>query len=86
MSDGYVQVQADSIGKKVDTSEVTRSDGTVAERQRTVGADPCDTSAQGLAAVRGGKLQVSDEHAQLLESINEKLGRMLFILENAVNQ
>lgn len=48
MSDGYVQVQPDSSGKKVDTSELTVDSLTV-ERQRVVLAD--DADAEGLAPV-----------------------------------
>jgi hypothetical protein len=40
--DAYVQVAADGAGKKVDTSELTRADGTVVERQRVNIADPAD--------------------------------------------
>jgi hypothetical protein len=86
MSDGTVQLQPDSTGKKVDVSELVRGDSasTTVERQRAVLADNCDVSAQGFAGVRDGALQVSDRHSQLLESIDEKLGLLLFILENAV--
>jgi hypothetical protein len=34
MADGFIQVPADSVGKKVDTEEVTRTDGTLVEQQR----------------------------------------------------
>lgn len=48
MSDGYIQVQPDSTGKKVDNSELTVGANTV-ERQRIVLADSAD--AAGLAVV-----------------------------------
>lgn len=48
MSDSYVQVQPDSSGKKVDTSELTVNSLTV-ERQRVVLADDADEA--GLAPV-----------------------------------
>jgi hypothetical protein len=34
MADGFIQLPADSVGKKVDTSEITRSDGSLVERER----------------------------------------------------
>ncbi len=34
MADGFVQVPADSVGKKIDTTELTRADGTLVERER----------------------------------------------------
>src|SRR4051794_37817934 len=49
MADGFVQVQPDSTGKQVDTSELTVGLNTV-ERQRIVLAD--GTNAAGLGAVQ----------------------------------
>jgi hypothetical protein len=34
MADGFVQVPPDSLGKKIETTEITRVDGVVVERQR----------------------------------------------------
>ena len=51
MADQFVQVPADSTGKKIDTSELTVGANTV-ERQRIVVGDP--TSATALAAVKAG--------------------------------
>jgi hypothetical protein len=48
MADGFVQVPTDSIGKIIDTSELTVNTKTV-ERQRIVLADP--TGAAALAAI-----------------------------------
>ncbi len=42
MTDGKVTVPPDSSGKNIDTSELTRADGTVVERQRVVIGDPTD--------------------------------------------
>jgi hypothetical protein len=39
MADGFVELQPDSTGKKVDTSELTRNDGSLVERQRVVIGD-----------------------------------------------
>lgn len=46
MADAFVQIAPDGTGKKVDTSEITRADGTIVERQRMVigdGVDPDGT-------------------------------------------
>ena len=48
-NDGFVQVAPDSTGKKLDTSEVTTSQGVV-ERERVVIAD--DANAQAVAPVQ----------------------------------
>lgn len=34
MADGYVQIQPESTGKKIDVAELTRADATIVERQR----------------------------------------------------
>lgn len=43
--DGHVQVAIDGAGAKIDTSEVTRRDSTVYDRQRVVIADGTDVDA-----------------------------------------
>jgi hypothetical protein len=59
MADGIIQVPADDVGKKVDTSELARPDGTVVERQRISIGDSGDQ--RKIAAVEGGELSVNDE-------------------------
>lgn len=81
MTDGVVQVLPDSTGKKVDTSELTRSDATVVERQRLVTADDSNTSAAGLAEVRDKKIQVGSLELRLLHSIDDSLKQIAFLLE-----
>lgn len=81
MSDGSVQIQPESTGKKVDTSELTRNDGSVVERQRASLADNENVESGGLAEVRDKKLQVADRSTELLERNNELLERILFLLE-----
>lgn len=52
MADGYIQVQPDSTGKKLDTDEQVRpSDGATVERERIVLARPSDASASMRAEV-----------------------------------
>lgn len=63
MSDGYVVVPPDSTGKKIDTSELTKPDTTVVERQRVVLAD--DTDPNRRAGVTAEGLQI-DGMAELL--------------------
>lgn len=57
MPDAYVQVATDGAGKKVDTSELTRADGTVVERQRVVIASPSDPNR--LAEIDSEGVQVA---------------------------
>lgn len=56
MASGYVQVPADSTGKKVDCVSLSAGGNTVV-RQTVVVADP--TSSAGFATVTGGKLNVN---------------------------
>jgi hypothetical protein len=84
MTDGVIQVPVDSTGKKIDTSEITRTDSaaTVVERQRMVIGD--DSSPAAMAEVRDQKLQTEDAQLGVLNSIDEKLGRIVFLLEAAL--
>lgn len=76
MSDGYIQVPPDSTGKRTETTELTRSDGVVVERQRI--------------AIGDGKgepffLQVNSQ-GQLVATIDQsevltELKRIAFLLE-----
>lgn len=45
MADGVVQVAPDSTGKRIDTAELARADGTLVERQRVVIADDGNVGA-----------------------------------------
>jgi hypothetical protein len=56
MASGYVQVPADSVGKKVDCVSLSAGGSSVV-RQTIVVADP--TSSSGFATVTGGKLNVN---------------------------
>lgn len=80
MSDGFVQVQPDSTGKKVDAGEVTRDDGMVVERQRVVLGDDTDVSDSGKAEVRDKKVQVEDRTLQILEHMSATLDEINFRL------
>ncbi len=78
MVDGVVQVPPDSTGKKVDTSELTRSDGTtIVERQRVSLADPMNVSSLSRVDTEGNQ-SVLENYAQ--QSIME-LRRIARILE-----
>ena len=67
MSDGVVQVPADSTGKKIDTSEVTRNDGTtVVERQRVVATDPNLLDMAAQMAVAAGRAASDDYWTALI--------------------
>jgi len=86
MTDGTIQLAPDSTGKIVDTSELTRPDsaGTVVERQRIGVADPDNPSAGSVAQVSSGELSVTDAQLNVLLSIDEKLDRLLFLLESVL--
>lgn len=83
MTDGLVQVQPDSTGAKIDTSEITRDDdvATMVDRQRVVLGDDKNRLSGGLAEVREQKLQTQDRQLQLLERIDNKLERLLMLIE-----
>lgn len=49
--DGFIQVPADSVGKKVDTTEITRTDDVVVERQRVEVRDDDDNVLSTAAVV-----------------------------------
>lgn len=68
MADGYVQVAADGAGKKVDNAELTRTDGTVVERQRVAIGDDSDPTKQ--ARVQDGQVWV--DTGQYLRALAER--------------
>lgn len=51
MPDGYVQVPADDVGKKIDTTEFTNYAGTTIERQRVDIPNPVTVSADRLTDI-----------------------------------
>lgn len=61
MADQFIQLQADGTGKKVETSELTRTDGSLVERQRVALGDP--NTIGGLAALIGNALTVREQFA-----------------------
>jgi hypothetical protein len=85
MADGVVQVAPDASGKKIDTSELTRADASLVERQRVVLGDDSSTSAGGLAETSDKKLQVGSLELRMLHSIDDTLKQIAFLLEAALN-
>ncbi len=80
MVDGVVQVPPDSSGKKIDTSELTRSDGTtIVERQRVSLADPMNVGSLGSVGVEGDQL-VSEKYSNLHLLELRRIARLLEIL------
>jgi hypothetical protein len=86
MADGKVVVPPDSSGKAIDTSELTRSDGTVVERQRIVIGDPL-TVGNFLAVGSDGSLTVgSGDQLEYLVRIEAQLKRVARLLEILAGQ
>ncbi len=79
-TDGVVQIPPDSSGKKIDTSELTRSDGTVVERQRVVLGDATDPNSF-VGVSTAGALQVEAGGQDHLVLILAELKRIAMILE-----
>lgn len=85
---GTIQVQPDSTGPKIDTSLLTRNDGTSAHRQAVVIGDPADP--QQVARVTGGqdRAAVAVTNADLLAeiaSLHATLREMNQFLTTALN-
>ena len=81
-TDGFVQVAADGAGKKIDNAELTRDDGVVVERQRTVLADDKNPRLQLELAGEAGRasLPVGGEAVDLLRSIDLSLRMLVFVV------
>lgn len=80
MADGTVQVFSDDpTAKKVDTTELTRADGTVVERQRVVIGDP-STSNFSAIDVNGELYVRADELNDVLKTMLIELRRIRKIL------
>jgi hypothetical protein len=95
MADGYTQVAPDSTGDKIDTSELTRADATVVNRQRVVIGDDVDPTQQAKVSSDGpgpadealhvrtvGEVHVGGE---VLAQVLIELRLMNFLLNQAFN-
>lgn len=81
MADGYVQVATDGPGKKIDSSELTRADGTVVERQRVSLAG--DDDPQHAAAINSrGEVSTQADFTPVVI----QLKRIAMLLEILVGQ
>lgn len=79
-SDGVVQVQPDSTGKKVDVSELTRTDGTVIERQRMVLASDENPKLQALLGGDSGNVYLL-VNSKGFDEMNENLREIIDLLK-----
>ena len=79
--DGIVQVQPDSTGAKIDTSELTREDGTIVDRQRVVIASDENPQLQALLGGESGDVYLL-VHAKAFDEINEKLQEIIDLLRS----
>jgi hypothetical protein len=77
--DGHVQVAPDSTGKKIDNAELTRDDGTIVERQRTViGSDENPRQQLMLGGDVGRGYILVDSRA--FDELNEKMDDIMNLL------
>lgn len=88
-ADATVQVQPDSTGKKIETSELVRADDAVVERQRVAIGDADDIGPR--ATVRGetgrGTLKTGDEAIlEQLTQLNKNFSELTQILLTFLNQ
>ena len=79
-TDGLVQVQPDSTGAKVDTSELTREDGTVIDRQRMVIASDENPRLQALLGGDAGNVYLLVD-SKGFDEINENLREIIELLK-----
>lgn len=78
--DGFIQVPADSVGKKVDTTEVTRADTVVVERQRVEARDDDDNVLSTAAVVERLDL-ILDELVSLHLELKQQFEIMLTVMK-----
>ncbi len=83
-ADGVIQIPPASTGLKVDTSELTRADGTVIERQRIVLGDPAQPTSLAVVTT-GGELAVFLRSEQLNDVVGQ-LKRVAMLLEILTRQ
>lgn len=87
--DQSVKVQPDSTGKAIDTSEITRSDGTLVERQRVVVSDPDDPNAHAVVngeAGRGAAQVTSRDILEELRGIRCALDELKVLIKTIATQ
>jgi hypothetical protein len=68
MADGFVQVPADSVGKRIDTTEITRPDSSVVERQRMSIGDDTVTLGEILGTLQEIRDAITDLKFALLSA------------------
>ena len=78
-SDSVVVHAPDSTGKNIDTSTLTRADGTVVQRERVAIGDP--DSADKLASIsKSGRLRTQDEVLDAILACLERIETRMAIL------
>lgn len=82
-NDGSVQIQPDSTGKKVDTTELIRDDGTTVERQRVVISSDENPKLQALLGGDSGNVYLlvnSKGFDEVLESLQEIINLLKIVI------
>lgn len=77
--DSHVQVAADGAGKKIDNAALTREDGTIVYRQRTVLASDENPRTQVDVQGEAGRGALAVE-AKNLDDVYEKLDEIVGLL------
>jgi hypothetical protein len=84
MTDGYVGLPADSVGKKADTSELTVGNYTV-ERQRINLADPAIAAGLQRVSTQGNAAVIDSEALELQRQVLLELRVITTILAHGFN-
>lgn len=84
-SDGIVQVQPDSTGKKVDVAELTREGGVVVERQRMVLASDENPRLQALLGGDVGNVYLLVD-SKGFDEMNENLREIIALLKMQIGE
>lgn len=77
--DAELQLAADGVGQKVDNAELTRDDGTVVLRQRTVLSSDENPRVQAKVSGEAGRGYLLVD-ARAFDEINEKLDEIQQLL------
>ncbi len=70
MADGFVQVAPDSTGARIETTEITRADGTIVDRQRITVGDDDDIQQQTNRLLHQILIELQQLRLRLLDALH----------------